>query len=219
VPADGVVGRPTRARIAVFFAGFLALWALAWLVARALGWAGATAYWAPAKVVVWVVYPVVFWRVPLREQWAFVGLRRRDVPRALGWGAGAAVLWVGLSIALAALRGQHPAPVPLTVTTLYTVVLTPVCEEWLYRGYLLRLVTGTGTRFWPANVVTSVLFVAVHLLGWAFQGVLLANGLSVYPVTLFVLSLLLGYLRYRTGSLLAGILLHAANNAVSLWWR
>jgi membrane protease YdiL (CAAX protease family) len=213
------MGQLTRTRVAVFFAGFVFLWVVAWLVALAAGWANLTAYWAPAKVVVWALYPLAYWRAPLRDQLAFVGLRRRDLPRGLVWGACAAVLWAGLFIALASVTGHHPAPVPLTVTTLYTVALTPVCEEWLYRGYLLTAITGTGTPFWRANVVTSLLFLVPHFVGWAFQGVLLANGLSTYPVIVFVLSLVLGYLRHRTGSLVAGILVHAGNNLVSLWWR
>ncbi|GAB1640035.1 CPBP family intramembrane glutamic endopeptidase [Krasilnikovia sp. MM14-A1259] len=209
----------TRGRIAVFFAGFIALWVMAWLVAQAAGWTGATAYWAAAKVAVWMVYPAAFWRAPLREQLAFIGLRRRDLRRGLLWGAGAAAVWVGLAIAVAPLRGQHLAPVPPAADFLYAVLLTPVCEEWLYRGYLLPTITGTGVLFWRANLVTSVLFVAVHLVGWAFQGTLPANALSVYPVSILVLSLVLGYLRHRTGSLLAPILLHVGNNAVNLWWR
>jgi membrane protease YdiL (CAAX protease family) len=216
---EGVVGRLTRGRIAVFFAGFVALWVLAWLAARMIGWAEVTAYWAPAKVVVWVLYPVAYWRAPLREQLAFVGLRQRDLSRGLLWGAGAAALWVGLTVAVAPLRGQHVVPAPLTIDALYAFLLTPVCEEWLYRGYLLPAITGAGTPFRTANVVTSLLFVAIHLVGWAFQGAFLANTLSVYPLTIFVLSLALGYLRHRTGSLVASILMHAGNNAVSLWWR
>lgn len=106
------MGSLTRTRIAVFFGGFVFLWVMAWLVALATGWVNATAYWAPAKVVVWMLYPVVCWRAPLREQLAFVGLRPRDLPRGLLWGAAATVLWVGLTVALAPLRGQHPVPVP-----------------------------------------------------------------------------------------------------------
>jgi membrane protease YdiL (CAAX protease family) len=213
------VNRLTRGRIAVFFAGFVALWVLAWLVARAAGWVGVTAYWAPAKLVVWVLYPLAYWRAPLREQLAFVGLRPRDLSRGLLWGAGAAAVWVGLTVAVGSLRGQHAGPVPLTIDTLYAVLLTPACEEWLYRGYLLPGITGAGMPFRAANLVTSLLFVAIHLVGWAFQGVFLANTLSIYPLTILVLSLTLGYLRHRTNSLGGSILMHAVNNVMSLWWR
>jgi len=54
----------------------------------------------------------------------------------------------------------------------------------------------------PAIIATSILFAAVHST-WP------------HPVALFVLSLGLGYLRVRSGSLLAPILVHALFNATS----
>lgn len=41
-------------------------------------------------------------------------------------------------------------------------VLVGLQEEFLYRGYLLFTLS-TGIRFWPAAVVTSLIFGAVHL--------------------------------------------------------
>jgi membrane protease YdiL (CAAX protease family) len=205
--------------VAVFFAGFLALWVAAWLLALALGWSEATAYWAVAKVLVWVLYPVWFWRAPVREQLAFVGLRARDLPRGVAWGAAATAVWVGLSLAVAPLRGQRYVPAPVTFDTLYACLLTPVCEEWLFRGYLQSAFLGLGRRFWTANGLTSLLFLAPHLVGWSFKGVLAANALSVYPLTIFTLSLVLGFVRHRSGSLVASMLVHAGNNAFSAWWQ
>jgi membrane protease YdiL (CAAX protease family) len=202
----------------VFFAGFLSLWVAAWLLALALGWSEATAYWAVAKVVVWVLYPLGYWRAPLPEQLAFVGLRTRDLPRGVAWGAGAAAVWVGLSLAVAPVRGQHFVAALVTFDTLYTCLLTPVCEEWLYRGYFQSAVLGLGRRFWVADGLTSLLFLAPHLVGWSFKGVLGANVLSIYPLTIFALSLVLGYVRHRSRSLVASMLLHAGNNTFSTWW-
>jgi membrane protease YdiL (CAAX protease family) len=203
----------------VFFVGFISLWVAAWLVALTYGWVGDTFYWAVAKVTVWVLYPLVFWRMPIREQLAFIGLRARDLRRGLCWGVAAAAVWVSLSLAIAALRGQHLGPAPTMLDILYTGLLTPVCEEWLFRGYVQTIIIRLGHRFWAANGLTSVLFLVPHLVGWSFEGVLEANALSAYPFTIFVLSLGLGYVRHRSGSLLAGILLHSANNVMSLWWR
>jgi membrane protease YdiL (CAAX protease family) len=52
-------------RVAVFFVGFLVLWAASWLVALAQNWKDATAYWACAKTVVWVVYPLTIFVLSL----------------------------------------------------------------------------------------------------------------------------------------------------------
>jgi membrane protease YdiL (CAAX protease family) len=211
--------RPTSCDLAVFFVGFLALWVAAWLVALALGRSEATAYWAVAKVVVWVLYPLLRWRAPVPEQLACLGLRRRDLRRGLAWGAAVTAVWVGLSLAIAPVRGQHFAPAAVTFGALYTCLLTPACEEWLFRGYLQPALVGSGRRSWAANGLTSLLFLAPHLVGWSFTGVLAVNALSVYPLTLFALSLVLGSVRHRSGSLVASVLVHAGNNAVSSWWR
>jgi membrane protease YdiL (CAAX protease family) len=97
--------------------------------------------------------------------------------------------------------------------------LTPLAEEWLCRGYLLSALTALGWRFRAANALTALLFLVPHLVGWSFQGRLGANVLSVYPLSIFVLSLVLGYVRRRSGSLLASVLLHAGNNAAGTLLR
>ena len=57
---------------------------------------------------------------------------------------------------------------------------------------------------WPAIVTSSLLFSVMHLDAWPA------------PIPLFVLSLFLGYLAYRTTSLVAPIVLHATFNGVSM---
>ncbi len=58
--------------------------------------------------------------------------------------------------------------------------------------------------------------VAIVLASLAFALVHLGQGPA--PIPLFFLSLVLGYLFYRTGSLIPGILLHMGLNAFSLFW-
>lgn len=89
------------------------------------------------------------------------------------------------------------------------VFLPPLGEEVLVRGYLysgLRMVW----RFWPALLVTSLLFGAAHLefgsggpLVWAAA------------VDTFLLSVVLCFLRERTGALYAGMAVHLLNNLIA----
>lgn len=222
-PVDGIgrdgEQRTTYRRLAFFFIGFLGLWSAAWLLALTLSWSAATAYWAVAKVIVWVLYPLAFWRAPVRKHLAFIGLRNRSALPGLAWGAVMTVAWVTLSLVVAPLRGQHLAPTPLTFGVLYTSLLTPACEEWLFRGYLQSIMTSLGSRFWITNTVTSSLFLLPHVIGWGFQGVLANNVASVLPLSIFAVSLLLGYTRHRSASLLGSVLLHAGNNVVSIFLR
>jgi membrane protease YdiL (CAAX protease family) len=128
-------------------------------------------------------------------------------------------------------RGQpHPlvrmltedfSPRTLAIAVLTGVVLAPLAEELLFRGVVLgslesltedppddafepRKAPSRGrARGTLPNVLTSVLFAALHYAQWPA------------PVPLFVLSLVLGWLRRRTGSLWAPVALHACFNGTS----
>jgi membrane protease YdiL (CAAX protease family) len=89
------------------------------------------------------------------------------------------------------------------------VILPPLGEEILVRGYLfsgLRMVW----RFWPAVIVTSLFFGAAHL---EFGG----GGPLVWAaaVDTCLLSVVLCFLRERTGALYAGMLVHMLNNLIA----
>lgn len=89
------------------------------------------------------------------------------------------------------------------------VILAPLYEEWLFRGYLqswLRRVIGARGGI----VVTSVIFSAAHYA--AEQGI----GNVVLLGNLFVLSLFLGGIYEKRRSLASCILLHSFVNAGSL---
>jgi len=88
------------------------------------------------------------------------------------------------------------------------VVLPPIIEETVFRGFLF-----SGLRkkcnFIVAALVTSVLFASLHLLA-SSQGPLWIAGLDT-----FVLSLVLCYLREKTGALWAPMMLHALKNVIA----
>ncbi len=102
---------------------------------------------------------------------------------------------------LKALR-QMREPWALAATLLQASVLAPLGEEFMYRGVLqVSLLKYVGVR--GALVTSAALFAAAHL--------------SAAPQTvpsLFVLGLALGYLAYRTRSLVAPIVCHAAFNTL-----
>lgn len=89
------------------------------------------------------------------------------------------------------------------------VIIPPLGEEPLVRGYLYSGLR-SRFRFMPALLLTSVLFGAAHLMTGAGPGLLWSAALNT-----FVLSVVLVYLRERTGALYAGMLVHALNNAVA----
>jgi membrane protease YdiL (CAAX protease family) len=211
---------PHRLRVPTFVAGFFGLWILAWLghhqvdsMLRLSAHPNAdTAYWLTAKTLVWLLYPVLYWRSDIASRRFSIGLERAALKRGLLWGAAAATVWIAWSTGLLLLTNSHRTPGSDLVALSYVGLLTPIYEELVFRGYLQSALIANGYRIPHANYVVTVLFILVHYVGWAFQGALLTNGLSVYPLSIAVLSLLMGYIRQRSGSLAASITLHMANN-------
>ena len=89
------------------------------------------------------------------------------------------------------------------------VLLAPLVEEILFRGYLLGTLR-LALPSWPAQLLTAALFGLVH--GWN------------YALPIAVLGLLFGWLRQRHDALAPAILAHAVHNALTfavtiLWPR
>ncbi len=83
-------------------------------------------------------------------------------------------------------------------------ILGPVAEEMVFRGAVLRCLLKafpTRAHWWPI-LVSAVLFGAVHMNAAQFVHAL--------PV-----GLLLGWMYYRTGSIIPGLLFHWVNNTVA----
>lgn len=96
---------------------------------------------------------------------------------------------------------------PLVFVSL--VVVPAVSEEILCRGFLY---SGLRTKLPKiiAAIITSVLFAAAHLQ-WGSGNALL----WIAAVDTFILSLVLVYLREKTGSLTSPILLHGFKNSLA----
>lgn len=91
---------------------------------------------------------------------------------------------------------------------LFAFALTPaVCEELLFRGFVLSALNRYST--WWAIFVSSIMFGLMH--------VLTSNVLAVerfFPTAF--MGLLLGFVAVRTGSILPGMVLHFLHNALLL---
>ncbi len=97
----------------------------------------------------------------------------------------------------------------LLLTFASLVILPPLTEEIMVRGFLY----GSLRRAMPvvnAALVTSLIFAAAHLPEGGAAGPLWIGALDT-----FILSLVLVYLREKTGSLWSSITLHAIKNGVA----
>ena len=89
-------------------------------------------------------------------------------------------------------------------------VAAPVTEEFLVRGFLYRGWSESFLRPIGAIVLSSAVWTAMHLqYDWFFFG------------EIFSIGLLLGYLRYRSGSIWLTVFVHGLNNLLatlqSIW--
>lgn len=91
---------------------------------------------------------------------------------------------------------KHPVNTALAVC-----IAAPVLEEIVCRGYMMRGML-QYMKPWQAIAISAFLFAAIH--GNLAQG-----------VTAFILGILLGWIYYRTGSLLMSMMIHFAVNTSS----
>jgi uncharacterized protein len=104
------------------------------------------------------------------------------------------------------------APATL-LSALFSVSVSPVFEELLFRGLVLPKLQ-ENTPFWRANLAQSFLFTLVHWPNWlwtkGFQPDLLVTSASI-----FLLGCLLGWLVQRTNSIWPPVMIHIVNNFFS----
>lgn len=98
---------------------------------------------------------------------------------------------------------------PLIVTFISLVILPPIVEEIMMRGFLYTSLK-KGVPQIGAAIITSVIFAGGHLQ--AGSG---APLLWVAFIDTFVLSLFLIYLREKTGGLYASMALHGLKNVIA----
>lgn len=90
----------------------------------------------------------------------------------------------------------------LVLLLIAVVILTPIGEEILFRGFLFRGWLHKPVDAWPVIAATSLLWALIHLqYDW-------------YVISqIFVFGLVLGWLRWASGSTILTIILHAMINA------
>jgi membrane protease YdiL (CAAX protease family) len=166
-----------------------------------------------AREVLFILAPAIFallaLRLPAREvlrvRWP--GSRVLLMCALIGLGGWLIDIWLG-AMFVQLLGYTVPLPpdfYPTTVgqalaTFVVLAVVAPICEEVLFRGVIQRGYEQLGA--WPSILIGGLLFVIFHQS--------LPQGLALIP-----LAFLLGYLAWRTNSLLSSIVVHVVNNALA----
>jgi membrane protease YdiL (CAAX protease family) len=93
----------------------------------------------------------------------------------------------------------------LLALTFAFVIAAPLTEEIAFRGFLYRGWAASALRPAGAIALTAAIWAVIHIQYETF-----------YIVQIFVLGLIFGWLRWRSGSTLLTILLHAVVNLISV---
>ena len=88
-------------------------------------------------------------------------------------------------------------PVALWLMVIWTCVIAPVTEEYMFRGIFMRMLSKYGTTF---GIVTSALMFG-----------LMHGNLAQTPMT-FMIGLIMGYVAAKSGNIRQAIFIHAVNN-------
>jgi membrane protease YdiL (CAAX protease family) len=91
------------------------------------------------------------------------------------------------------------------------VILPPIVEETVFRGFLFTGLRKKLTFVW-ATAITSLIFAGPHLLA-SSDGLLWVAGVDT-----LVLSIVLCYLREKTGALWSPIVVHALKNSIAFMY-
>ena len=159
-----------------------------------------------SSMIVIVLFVAMKW-IPTSNPW----IRQRPW-RAIIW---VALMAVGTILPLEWVYEQIQLSMPENVEVLfegimkepwgYMVIgiLAPVTEEIVFRGAILRgLLKILGRHHWIAIVITSLLFAVTHMN--------LAQGIHA-----FIIGMLLGWVYWRTSSIVPGMVIHWVNNSIA----
>ena len=161
------------------------------------------------RLLVWVTPVFLYLRFVDRVEPVWYLKLRSHVRR--GVAIAAVLTGINLLGSLARFGVPHPSMEGVTWNSvLGTSFLVGFIEEIPYRGFMLQKFA-ERVGFWAASLITSALFVAVHLPGW----LALHTFRSTTAVTIFVLSVVLSVAFRYAKSLWAPILTHSANDFLS----
>lgn len=142
-------------------------------------------------------------------------LALKPVEKSLVWkGIGALLLlngviqawttWLGIE-PMDFLDNMYATAHPLWLLVLGMVVLAPIYEEVMFRGFMWVGLANSRLGFWGASAITSLVFAMIHM---QYQAVEL--------VAIVALAMLFSWARAKSGSLLLPMMLHIINNGLAM---
>lgn len=167
---------------------------------------------APMIITATAVYSIILLIVFIYFKWSTVSpnyLRTRQ------WGVFFWCILAAVGTILPSIWLQEQLPeLPDSMTETFSMIMdndygyfavcifAPLVEELVFRGAILRSLLGSLNKHWLAILISAILFALIHL------------NLAQMPHA-FIIGLLLGWIYYRTGSILPGVAFHWVNNTAA----
>jgi len=166
------------------------------------------------KPLVWLL--PLFWLIRKIEKKTFssLGLVKINIFPSIYWGVGLGLVFAfeGLITNIFKYKGLElislDYPPLVFLGLLFLSLVTAFSEELVFRGYIFNRLWQIWNKEWLANLVSSILFVVIHLpigifvLGYT-PGVMLA-----YFLFVFIFAFGSAFVFGRTKNLISSILLH-----------
>jgi membrane protease YdiL (CAAX protease family) len=201
------------------FSMIIFMWIIAWILKvqldGAVDWLstgiGGFTYWTSAKLLLWILPALWLVRVSGRRLTQVFNLS--NYRQWLLWGGVLGFLVALTGLIPSYVKGNPILPTQFDYAVVNVLVISPIFEEFLMRGAVLGNLQHLHS-FWTSNLITSFLFVGLHLPGWFFMGNLVENvtRLSGGALAIFLISLIIGYAVKRSNSVMGGVLAHFLNN-------
>ena len=162
---------------------------------------------APLYFIHKVIQPLSFKNMGVRNSFS------QDIK--LGSISSAILLLIGLPLALYVADKSISLGGVFTVSSLSTIFTGVIIEEIVFRGYLLATPEKYGRTL--AITITVLFFVLIHYPGWwLLETHSTIGGWVQASSSIFLLGVILSIVFLRYKSLLACIMIHSANNLISL---
>ena len=91
---------------------------------------------------------------------------------------------------------------PFWSSFLVVAIFAPIFEEWMCRGMVLRGLLTKMKPFW-AIIISAAFFAIIHANPWQ-------------ALNAFLIGLVMGYVYYKTGSLILTMIIHFVNNGTAV---
>jgi len=167
------------------------------------------------KLLVWILPAILYIQFIKQQSILNYLYLNKNIKAGIIWG-----LAVGTIFALISNIG-HLFGIPSSfkqwdIVAINAVIVAPFVEEIVFRGVVFQELQEIGLSFNKSNIITALLFLIVHIIGWGFMGKATLNYLLFSGITVFVFGIILGFIKQQSKSLWASIICHMVNNLFSL---